>query len=235
MSNEKKSRFNCLKPEPDDTSNNESYITPSNRKRNRFMRSEQKPPQINSRWKRSQSPPKERNSFGEDYERKPRSEPSQINSRWKRSQSPPKERNSFQYRNDRNNDDRNRDDNRGGGYNRGGRSVGFGSNRRYLGRRGESSRFEGVKKDSDGLPILFNSTQKSFNIGSVVKHKAEKQRKKKTPKKVEPKTKLKPFKQSLPTKTKEEKEAEEAWTKAMLLQYQYVTDSEEESEEEYES
>ena len=138
------------------------------------------------------------------------------------------------YNRDR--DDRNRDDNRGGGgYNRGGRSVGFGSNRRYLGRRGESSRFEGVKKDSDGLPILFNSTQKSFNIGSVVKHKAEKQRKKKTPKKVEPKTKLKSFEQSLPTKTKEEKEAEEAWTKAMLLQYQYVTDSEEEENSEDES
>ena len=42
--------------------------------------------------------------------------------------------------------------------------------------------------------------------------------------------KKKSFKQSLPVKTKEEKEAEEAWTKAMLLQYQYVTDSEEESE-----
>ena len=55
MSTEKKNRFNCLKPEhePDNTST-EPYITPTHRKRNRFMRSEQKPPQINSRWKRSQ-------------------------------------------------------------------------------------------------------------------------------------------------------------------------------------
>ena len=232
-------RFQCLKTSTD----NKSYEPPNNKKTNsrpnRFSDGRQHMRE-NSRWKRSNSPPK--NNFRG-------AAPSHTNSRWKMMQDEYKPNNSFRRdnkdrytanrdnyrRNDRDNYRRNdRDSERGGGGRRRGRYSGFGKNRKYLGRGGPSI-FDGVEIDSNGLPKIAGSTQKTFDImASLQKPKPQKKRKNKTPKKNLVKLeKKRDFSLMLKKeeKTEEELRKEKEWQKAMLMQYQMYTDSEEEHED----
>lgn len=225
-------RFQCLKTSTD----NKSYEPPNNKKTNsrpnRFLDGRQHMRE-NSRWKRSNSPPK--NNFRG-------AAPRHTNSRWKMTEDEYKPNNSFgrddkdRYSANRDNYRRNdRDSERGGGGRRRGRYSGFGKNRKYLGRGGPSI-FDGVEKDSNGLPKIAGSTQKTFDImSSLQKPKPQKKRKKKTPKKNLVKLEKKRdsslmFKKE--KKTEEELRKEKEWQKAMLIQYQMYTDSEDDGEEE---
>lgn len=205
-------RFKCLKST--DNTNKDSNYTRPNRFRDR---------QQNTRWKRSNSPPSKNFRVSDQPVRS-------INSRWKRDDEP--SRNSFLNKNrdhgsfhERNNDRKN---------GRRGRYVGFGKNRKYLG-KGKPSIFDGAEKDSNGLPIIAGSTQKTFDImASLQKAKPQKKRKNKTPKKNLVKLEKKQDSKLLfekEEKTQEQINKEKEWQKAMLMQYQMYTDSEEEEVE----
>lgn len=208
-------RFNCLKTT--DNSNKNSKYARSNRFRDR---------QQNTRWKRSNSPP--RNNF-----RSTSSRP--TNSRWKMTEDEYKPNNSFKR--DKDNYKRNDRDSKHGGHRRG-RYTGFGKNRKYLGRGGPSI-FDGAEKDQNGLPMIAGSTQRTYNImASLQKPKPQKKRKNKTPKKNLVKLEKKQDASLLfekEEKTEEQQKKEKEWQKAMLMQYQMYTDSEDEDEQDIES
>ena len=165
--------------------------------------------------------------------------PKQVNSRWQRSKSPEK-RNAFTKpspptRNDRGFSKDNRGDNRNG--NRRFDKGGFGKYRYNRGRRGPSV-FDNVKKDNLGRPMLANATTSGFDIGLALQKKQTKQDKKskKDKKKKAKENNLISFKkQQEEKKTEEELKAEAEWNKQMILnmQYEWETESEEESGEDF--
>jgi len=151
-----------------------------------------------------------------------------TNSRWNRSKSPeknrrfpsPEKRNNFVK--SEGNDRREKPK-----YNRGG----FGKFRYNHGRRGPS-RFDNVKKDNMGRPMLANAITGGFDIGLALQ-KSKKNNVKKPKKKVELKKeepKLVPFKKEKKL-TEEQQKAEDDWNRQMILNMQWETDSEEEGEE----
>tara|TARA_X000000368_G_scaffold333959_1_gene271350 strand:+ start:363 stop:995 length:633 start_codon:yes stop_codon:yes gene_type:complete len=199
-------RFSCLKPTNTPDLSGNAYKVPG--RNNRFSHSSKK---TNSRWQRSKSP--EKNS------RFPA--PEKRNNFVKNQRDGRDSRDNRDSRDSRDSRDRPR-------YNKGG----FGKFRYNHGRRGPS-RFDNVKKDNMGRPMLANATTGGFDIGLALQ-KSSTKKNKKIDKKVEPKKevpKLVPFKKEKEL-TEEQKKAEDDWNRQMILNMQWETDSEEEDEEE---
>ena len=160
-----------------------------------------------------------------------------TNSRWQRSKSP--EKNSrFPTPENRNNFVKNQRDGRDSRDSRDSRDRprfnkgGFGKFRYNHGRRGPS-RFDHVKKDSMGRPMLANATTGGFDINAALKNSKIKQKKEKKKKKREIKKEpeLVPIKKKSDEISEEQKKAEDDWNRQMILNMQWETDSEEDEEE----
>ena len=244
-------RFSCLKI---DTS---SSTADDIKRTNRFSRGEDKSPvNVGSRWKRSRSPEKQLGRYNKSpvnvHSRWQRSKspeksndrwdnnksPVNVHSRWQRSRSPedsdnrygsrsPERGNSFTKRNDRNN----------GKHNKGG----FGKYRYNHGRGGPSEKFDKVKKDMKGRPMVAGATTGGFDINLALKRKEEEDgkrdpkleemKKKEEKKKRKKKGKNVVFEKEKLDKadTEQQKKLAAEWNKRMIDQMQY--ESEEEGED----
>ena len=239
-----KNRFSCLKVD--------TYTAPTDVKRiNRFSRGDEVKSPVSSRWKRSKSPPPDRHENNKSpvnvHSRWQRSKspeksndrwennrsPVNPNSRWQRSSSPensdsrygsrsPERGNSFTKRND------NSRPNKGG----------FGKYRynHGRGRGGPSEKFDKVKKDNKGRPMVAGAITTGFDINLALfeKKRVSKltyHRIKNNANKIERKNEKVVFEKEKLETTEQQKRLTAEWNKRMIENMQYESGEETDEEE----
>ena len=248
-----KNRFSCLKVD--------TYTAPTDdvKRINRFSREGEVKSPVSSRWKRSKSPPPDRHENNKS--------PVNVHSRWQRSKSPEKQTDRWENnrspvnpnsrwqrsRSPENSDSRygSRSPERGNSFTKRNDSDrpnkgGFGKYRynHGRGRGGPSEKFDKVKKDNKGRPMVAGAITTGFDINLALFEKKREEKETRCQKIEEMKRKEENEKERRKKKgnvvfekdnletSEEQKRLTAEWNKRMIENMQYESGEEEEEEEE---